>query len=559
MISDRRYYLLLGLIIWVMIMGLPVTLFENDSNQFAVMALRMVQENDWLNLFKGSEEYLDKPHLHYWLAALSFSVFGVSEVAYRLPALLALLLGAYSCYGLATLLYRHSAGKLASLIFLTSQTIVLSAIDVRTDAVLTGFSIFAIWKLLAFIETRKTPALLWGALGAGLAFSTKGQIALVVIGFTVMAHLAYTRKWRLLLDWRVLLALLVFTLSITPMLYAYYHQFDLHPEKLIRGKDQRSGLYFIFWEQSFERMSGEGVGQNSSDYFFFFHSFLWVVLPWTLLMLLALWVRSSQLVKLKFRKVRGLEFATLGALFLVFPLMSFAQFKLPHYLNVLMPLYAVLTAGYLDTLDRRKSGKLIKLLLPIHYGILALAFTAICLIVFFVFPLEQPFAYVLFFMALVCLVLYILRIDPPFPRLITLVISISLLINAVMNLHFYPSLLKYQGGSEMAKRIAEEQIPVDAIFKYSDNHSWALDFYTQRPVPLLPEGAEVQQENFWLYVTGKEKVNLLAKGWRWTEEIAVEQFRITRLQPRFLNPHSREDVLRSRHLLKLSFIPNLQE
>ena len=558
MISDRRYYLLLGLLVWVMIMGLPVTLFENDSNQFAVMALRMVQENDWLTLMKGNEEYLDKPHLHYWLAALSFSIFGISEVAYRLPALLAILLGAYSCFGLATLLYRRSAGKLASLIFLSCQTIVLSAIDVRTDAVLTGFSIFAIWKLLAFIETRGTWSLVWGALGAGLAFSTKGQIALVVIGFSVLSHLAYTRNWKLLLDWRMLLALLVFAISISPMLYAYYQQFDLHPEKVIRGKNGRSGLYFIFWEQSFERMSGEGVGQNSADYFFFFHSFLWVVLPWTVLTLLALWVRFSQLIKLRFRKVRGLEFASLGALVLIFPLMSFAQFKLPHYLNVLMPLYAVLTAGYLDTLDRRHSGKILRVLLPIHYGILAVAFIAVCLLVFFVFPLEEPFAYVLFFLGLTCLVLYILRIDPPFPRLITLVVSVSLLINAVMNLHFYPSLLKYQGGSTMAERIVEKQIPVEQIYKWSDNHSWALDFYTQRPVPVLPLEF-VSTKAYWLYVTGKEKEKLLAQGWRWTEEIEVEQFRITRLQARFLNPRSRPDVLRSRHLLKIKASGHLQE
>ena len=50
--------------------GMFVTLFEYDSAQFAVMAMRMVQENDFINLFKGQEEYLDKPHLHYWLARM---------------------------------------------------------------------------------------------------------------------------------------------------------------------------------------------------------------------------------------------------------------------------------------------------------------------------------------------------------------------------------------------------------------------------------------------------------------------------------------------------------
>jgi len=73
MISDRRYWFLIFLILCVYISGIDVTLFENDSAQFAVMAMRMVQENDFLSLFKGTEEYLDKPHMHYWLAALSFA------------------------------------------------------------------------------------------------------------------------------------------------------------------------------------------------------------------------------------------------------------------------------------------------------------------------------------------------------------------------------------------------------------------------------------------------------------------------------------------------------
>ena len=64
MISNTRYWFLMGIMGLIYIAGLFVTLFENDSAQFAVMAMRMVQENDFINLFKGSEEYLDKPHLH---------------------------------------------------------------------------------------------------------------------------------------------------------------------------------------------------------------------------------------------------------------------------------------------------------------------------------------------------------------------------------------------------------------------------------------------------------------------------------------------------------------
>ena len=83
MISKRRYWFLVFMVVLVYIAGMFVTLFENDSAQFAVMAMRMVQENDFLSLFKGPNEYLDKPHMHYWLAALSFKIFGLYDWAYR--------------------------------------------------------------------------------------------------------------------------------------------------------------------------------------------------------------------------------------------------------------------------------------------------------------------------------------------------------------------------------------------------------------------------------------------------------------------------------------------
>ena len=50
MISSVRYWFLVALVVIVYVAGMFVTLFENDSAQFAVMAMRMVQEND-LSIF----------------------------------------------------------------------------------------------------------------------------------------------------------------------------------------------------------------------------------------------------------------------------------------------------------------------------------------------------------------------------------------------------------------------------------------------------------------------------------------------------------------------------
>lgn len=552
MISTARYWFYIGLIVLVYIIGMFVTLFENDSAQFAVMAMRMVQENDFLSLFKGPEEYLDKPHMHYWLAALSYKIFGIHDWAYRIPGILSTLLGAYSCYGLGKLLYNKDVGRYASLIFMTAQTMVLANIDMRTDAVLTGFTIFSIWQLATFIEKNTLKSIILGAFGAGIAFSTKGQIALVVIGIAILCHLAYTRKWQQLLNWRVLAAILVFGLTIAPMLYAYYHQFDLHPEKVIRGKDNRSGIFFIFWEQSFERMSGEGVGKNSSDFFFFFHTFLWVFLPWTVLALIGYWTRIKAFWEVKFAYKPNLEFLTVGGISILFLLISFAQFKLPHYMNVLMPLYAILSAGFLYVLQQQEKLKMAKIILGIQYFILGLVVVFTLLVSFYVFKLEHWYSYLLLLMALLLTAYFILKKENTYAKIVAVAIFSSVLLNGLMNAHFYPKLLEYQGGSNMAERVEKENIPVDEIYKISERHTWALDFYNQNPVNIVSASKLKKMKDVWVYATDEELNRLKKNGIAWDEQITVDQFRITRLQIKFLNPNTREGKLNKMHLVHLN-------
>ncbi len=552
MISNTRYWFFLLLIILVYLAGMFVTLFENDSAQFAVMAMRMVQENDFINLIKGPEEYLDKPHMHYWLAAISFKIFGLNEWAYRIPGILATLLGAYSCFGLGRLLYNSEVGKIASLIFMTAQTIVLSNIDVRTDAVLTGFTIFAIWQLATYIEKNSFNNLLLGAFGAGIAFSTKGQIAILVIGLPLLCHLIYSNKWKQLFNWKVLVALVIFGITIAPILYAYYLQFDLHPEKVIRGKNHRSGILFILWEQSFERLSGEGVGKNSSDYFFFFHTFLWVFLPWTLIGIAAYWTRAKEFIANRFRRDTGKELLTVGGITLIFLIISFAQFKLPHYLNILIPLFAILSASFIGELLNSSKGKNNKVFLGLQYFILGLVFVSTVLICLYVFKISHWYAYVLLGLAIVVIAYYTMRREDFGIKIISISVYSSLLLNAILNLHFYPSLLKYQAGSTMAGIVAENNIPVESIYKITWHHTWGLDFYNQYPVKFSEYTNLAGLGPVWVYVADKDLKKLKDSGLNWDKQFTVDQFRITRLQPKFLNPATRDEILNKMHLIHLT-------
>ncbi|WP_400072668.1 ArnT family glycosyltransferase [Zobellia russellii] len=550
MISNFRYIFLLVLIVLVYIAGMFVTLFENDSAQFAVMAMRMVQENDFINLIKGGTEYLDKPHLHFWLAAISFKIFGLFEWAYRIPAILVTLVGAYSCFGLGKLLYNTNTGKLAALIYMTAQTIVLSVIDVRTDAVLTAFTILSIWQFATYIEKRTLVSILIGGLAAGMAFSAKGQIALFVIGVSIICHLAYTRKWESILSWKVLIGLVCFGVATVPMLYAYYHQFDMHPEKVIRGAANRSGILFIFWEQSLERTGGT-MGKASKDYFFFFHTFLWVFIPWTIPAIFAIGARFKTLYKLKFRYNSKVEFLTLGTITIFFAVASLSQFKLPHYLNITIPLFAVLTASYINDLIRHDQKKILRILLGSQYFVLSIVFTAVLFICFYVFKFESLLASVLLTLLLMVIIYFCLKREARFLRIITLSVYSSLLLNSVLNLHFYPELLKFQAGSSMAEVVSEENIPVDQIYKVSNFHTWSLDFYNQYPVQYASVKTLENKKDIWLYVNDTDLRSIQDAGFDWDQQFTEKDFRISRLSKSFLNPSTRKRTLKKMHLVHI--------
>jgi len=123
------------------------------------------------------------------------------------------------------------------------------------------------------------------------------------------------------------------------------------------------------------------------------------------------------------------------------------------------------------------------------------------------------------------------------------------LLNTVLNLHFYPNLLEYQGGSSMAKVVKENNIPEDTIYKIGQNHTWALDFYNKRPVKMTTLEAIEKKHDIWVYADEKELEVLRKSGLDWDIQHSVDHFRITRLQAKFLNPNTRHKVLEQMYLI----------
>lgn len=129
---------------------------DNDSAHHANIALHMYLTGDYVSLVDHAGDYLDKPHLHFWLCAMSYKIFGVTSFAYKLPSFLFTILGTYSVYRLGKSLYNNEVGKLAALIIASSFAYLLANNDVRMDAILTASIALATWQLVDFIKTKNT-------------------------------------------------------------------------------------------------------------------------------------------------------------------------------------------------------------------------------------------------------------------------------------------------------------------------------------------------------------------------------------------------------------------
>lgn len=535
LLSKRQIFLLFVGFSVVYISGLFIPLMENDSAQHATMAMKMALNNDFLNIFKGENPYLDKPHLHFWLSAFSMKIFGMSHIAYRIPALLCLTLAYFSTKKLADQLYHNeNLSYLASLIFLSAQTIILSAHDVRTDAVLTGFIMFSVWQFVKFIKTQNIVAALLAGFGTAMAFSSKGQMAIVIIGFCILGYLLYSREWKRFFNLKILLAGFAFIVGILPVLYAYHHQFG------------NEGIEFILFNQSVNRLNATGFEETSPDYFFFFHTLLWAFLPFSLVFYVGVFQKSAFFIKNGFRKIHGAEFLTLGGFWLVMLLFSASKFKLPHYLNGLVGILAVFTAAYLFEIYRRNQIRKIKILYSIQLVVVFGSIVGIGLLIHYFTGIPSIIMYVLTVLIFAYVLFMIFVKENPFRKYVFISLLFAVAVNLFLNTQFYPVLTQYQGGLKLAEFVNESHLDKDKILMLKGNETWAFDFYTGRNTPRVEE-TNLKKED--MLVISKEELAKLKRNYLIIN--AQNHFRITRLSLKFLNPEKRAGQLDQMFLVKI--------
>ncbi len=553
--NNRNLYRIVWFLVGVvLVMGcIFPPLMDYDAAEYAGIAMNMLQEHDWINIINrqyGSGElydYLDKPHMLFWSALVGYKLLGLNHMGYRLFSILLTLAAAFATGRLGRRLYNEQVGRWAALFFVTAQSILHANHDVRTDSLLTSFVILAVWQVVVFLDTRKTVPLFAGFVFLAFGVGTKGMIAALTAGCLVFFYLVGKKAWRQVFDWKWILGIAAFAIGLSPFLALYYLQFDLHPEKLVNGSTGTSGVKFLLWSQSFERFAGGRSFVSSPEYSFFLHTFLWAFLPWSLLTVFGVAGRIRDGIQTRFQAFFQKEELTFAGVWVMFFIMSLSKFKLPHYLNILFPFFAVFTAAYLWESRSKNNERWGRILLGLHYALIGGLLLLLLVLTAWSFPLKNPWV-VLGALGFLGFLVYLVRMKhSAWPdRLVLFSATGILLVNFILNTHFFPALEQYQAGSTMAAAVEKEGIPRDQVYGYGEVVR-TFDFYSGRYVPMLTD-QEIRQkigegQPFYVFAPAPHS-DLLHQRFP-TAELVMEtpDKHITKLSPSFFHPEKRLEGL----------------
>ncbi|MCW5969796.1 MAG: glycosyltransferase family 39 protein [Blastocatellales bacterium] len=189
--------MLLAAAIVVYVLPSARAILDDGDALYSTVAAEMISRNDWVTPQAGGVRFLDKPPLMYWLVALSYLVFGVSEWAARLPAAI----GIFATALMLAYLGRRVAGDdragiVAGLIFILSAGTLFFTLEAFPDIFLVVCLTGAVLCFLELHCAEKQSVWAAAGLGAALAGATLSK-SLIGIFFplaTIAAFLFVERK-----------------------------------------------------------------------------------------------------------------------------------------------------------------------------------------------------------------------------------------------------------------------------------------------------------------------------------------------------------------------------
>jgi 4-amino-4-deoxy-L-arabinose transferase-like glycosyltransferase len=184
-------------------------LMDKTEALFVEVGHQMLKRGDWITPWWNGERFFDYPVWGYWMVAISFQLFGVSEWAARLPVALAASSVVVAAFALLVLWpppeeeHRNEIARaaIASGVLATTPGWIGWGRTSTTDMFLSSAITLALFGfLLAHRHENNRPLAISGRIGlalfSGIAVLAKGPVGLVVPALVIGSFLTISGQWR---------------------------------------------------------------------------------------------------------------------------------------------------------------------------------------------------------------------------------------------------------------------------------------------------------------------------------------------------------------------------
>ncbi len=303
-----------------------------DEPRYAQIAREMLARHDWVTPVLNGTAWLEKPVLYYWGAILSYKLFGVSDWAARVPSATMATLLVFSVY-LFLRRFRPGSQLDGALIVASSVAMIGFARAASTDMPLTAMFGIALLAWYAWLETDEKRWLGVAYFFLALATLAKGPVAPFLALLIIVAFCLVLRDFKVLARMLWLPGLAIYFVVVLP----WYVLVQIRNPQFVR---------VFFMEHNLQRFS-TNMFQHQQPFWYFIPVLVVSVLPWTVLVSVALFRAIRKLIQERLQTSGTFELFLLlwGILPVVF--FSLSESKLPGYILPAIPAFGLMLADYL--------------------------------------------------------------------------------------------------------------------------------------------------------------------------------------------------------------------
>ncbi len=540
----KRIFLLV-IIVYVIVIssGLFVPLVVNAA-KYAQISREIFESGDWINLHIAGTPYEQKPPLLFWLGAVAYKLFGVSQYSFKIAVILTSFAGIFGTFKLGELFYGKKAGILAAVLWATSLGYLHFHNDIHTDTLLADFVILSIWQLAAFFERGKKLNFILGLVFTGFAMLTKGPVGLAIPAFAIGTHLLVKRQFREMFHFRWLIAVPIIGIIILPALWGLYNQFGT------------KGIIFYFWTNNAGRITGSYYS-HSMGLLFPIHTSAYLLAPWTIFAFTGLVLQIKEKINQKFKPVYKSEYYMLGGIIPFLIILSVSRSQMPHYLLSILPLFMIIAGRWMiEIYEKTGLARLQKYLNAGNYLISVLSLLIILLFGFWLFPERRILVWLPIITGVILIIFSIIKLKRLQKELTILLTSIGIVLFFV-NTSMIPQMADYHSSLKAAKWFNKKagQGQKLSIF-LTDSRFWSLFYYSKSPGYYMPEVSDFNKRKLpagdWIYTDKKGLETLDSMQVEFKLKDTFIHRNMTSQSIRFLNPKTRAQHIDKRYLIQLT-------